>query len=135
MQKDQENIAQALEERNQRLAREQAEKQKLEQILAEMNNKLVMGGEILRNEQDERLADTRKVQLELEQQRKKAKKLQAERKKQEEAMLNTEKKYENVQQELEESRLIIKKLKANFWLEVVCVNCTGISILYRECIL
>ncbi len=62
-----------------------------------MNNKLVQGGEILRKEQDERLADTRKVQLELEQQRKKAKKLQAERKKQEENMLNTEKKYESVQ--------------------------------------
>jgi hypothetical protein len=44
-------------------------------MLSEMNNKLVQGGEILRKEQDERLADTRKVQLELEQQRKKAKKL------------------------------------------------------------
>ena len=66
-------------------------------MLSEMNNKLVQGGEILRKEQDERLADTRKVQLELEQQRNKAKKLQAERKKQEENMLNTEKKYESVQ--------------------------------------
>jgi hypothetical protein len=35
-----------------------------------------------------------------------------ESKKQEEAVLNTEKKYESVQQELEESRFIIKKLKS-----------------------
>ena len=79
-----------------------------------MNNKLVQGGDLLRKEQDERLIETRKVQAELEEHRAKAKQLLEQRKKQEEAMLNAEKKYENVQEELVESRLIIKKLKAKF---------------------
>jgi hypothetical protein len=44
-------------------------------MLNEMNNKLVQGGDLLRKEQDERLAETRKVQNELEEHRAKAKQL------------------------------------------------------------
>lgn len=57
------------------LESEQAEKMKLEELLSEMNNKLVQGGDELRKEQDARLAETRKVQAELEETRAKAKQL------------------------------------------------------------
>jgi hypothetical protein len=50
-----------LQEKNQKLEREQAEKLKLEEMLNEMNSKLVEGGEKLKKEEEERLAQTRKI--------------------------------------------------------------------------
>lgn len=50
-----------MQEKNQKLEREQAEKLKLEEMLNEMNSKLVEGGEKLKKEEEERLAQTRKI--------------------------------------------------------------------------
>ena len=61
MQKDQAKISEALQEKNLKLEAEKAEKMKLEELLSEMNKKLVEGGEHSRKEEDVRLAATRNI--------------------------------------------------------------------------
>ena len=54
-------IKQELNEKDYLLEQEKDEKGKLEALLAEMNNKLVQGNDQLAREQEQRLAETRKV--------------------------------------------------------------------------
>ena len=64
--------------------------------------------------EQEKQKQQREYQEKLQEQRKKAKILMKQRKEQEELMLNAEKQYKDVAEELEASRVIIKKLKMKY---------------------
>lgn len=87
---------------------------KLEEMLADMSDKLVTGGKMMEQAEHEKQRQQREYQEKLEEQRAKAKELEQQKKEQDDLLLNAEKQYKDVQEELQASRHIIKKLKLKY---------------------
>lgn len=76
-----------------------------------MEERLVIGGNALEEKEKEQAQAQRKWQLELEVEKKKQQELLEEKARQEEELLQKEHHYNNLQEEVEDCRKIIKKLK------------------------
>jgi kinesin family protein 3/17 len=76
-----------------------------------MEERLVVGGNALEEREKQQAQIQRKWQLELEVEKKKQQELLEEKQRQEDALLEKEKHYNNLQEEVEDCRKIIKKLK------------------------
>lgn len=80
-------------------------------MLQELNNKLVSGGQHLQEKEAEKLAAKREYQKKLKEQRKKAQKLQEEKLENENALINANKQFKDMAEEMAASRNLIKQYK------------------------
>ena len=89
-------------------------KERLEDLVADFNKNLINGGEALDNSEKTRMKELREFRLKLKQQKKREKQLMEENRKKEEEMLMKEKNYQNLQEEVEDLRKVIKKLRLKY---------------------
>jgi hypothetical protein len=75
---------------------------------------MVMGGHALEEKEREQAQKYREFQLKLKKQKKKEKQLLKEKLKKEEEMLLVEKSYKNLQEEVDEQRKVIEKLRLKY---------------------
>jgi len=108
------NVHEELQLKEQHLQQERQQKEDLQKKLEEIQQKLIGGGEALDEAEQERLRVQREFQLRLKKQKKKQKKLLEETKKKEEEMLMKENNYQNLQEEVEDLRKVIKKLRSKY---------------------
>ena len=106
-----EQVETELTKKDEMLKIEQKEKENLEGILKQLEQKLVQGGEALEEKEKEQSKAYREYQIKLKKQKQKEKNLLEEKMKAEEEMLNMNKQYENLQEEINDNRQIIDKLK------------------------
>jgi kinesin family protein 3/17 len=83
-------------------------------LIQELEKKLVTGGQTLEEREREQMQKQREMQLQLRLQKKKEKQLQEEKRKKEEEMLLVEKHYKNLQEEVDDMRNIIRKLREKY---------------------
>lgn len=86
----------------------------MEDMIQEMNAKLVSGGQQLEEAERDMAVRNRQASLNLKKQRKVAKKLAAEKQEKEEEMLMMQEKFSSVEDEVKVSRQIIKKWKYKY---------------------
>lgn len=89
-------------------------KERLDDLVADFNKNLINGGEALDNSEKARMKELREFRLKLKQQKKREKQLMEENRKKEEEMLMKEKNYQNLQEEVEDLRKVIKKLRLKY---------------------
>jgi kinesin family protein 3/17 len=89
-------------------------KERLEDLVADFNKNLINGGEAIDNSEKARMKELREFRLKLKQQKKREKQLMEENRKKEEEMLMKEKNYQNLQEEVEDLRKVIKKLRLKY---------------------
>jgi chromosome segregation ATPase len=87
-------------------------------MIKEMEQRLVVGGNALGGEQNpeekERLRQQRALQIKLRNERKKQKQLMEDKQKKEEQLLLQQQQYSSLQEEVEQNRKIIEKLRAKY---------------------
>ena len=87
-------------------------------MIKEMEQRLVVGGNALGGEQNpeekERLRQQRALQIKLRNERKKQKQLMEDKHKKEEQLLLQQQQYSSLQEEVEQNRKIIEKLRAKY---------------------
>ncbi|CDW81244.1 kinesin motor domain containing protein [Stylonychia lemnae] len=90
------------------------QKDRLEQMLYDLQKQMVQGGSALEEKEKEQAQKYREFQLRLKKQKKKEKELLREKEKKEEEMLMVEKQYKSLQEEVEEQREVIKQLRMKY---------------------
>jgi kinesin family protein 3/17 len=90
------------------------EKEKLEDLIREIQQKLVVGGEELDKVEKERLKAQKIFRRKLKKRKDREKELLNENKKKEEDLLNLDKKYKNGQEELSDLRDVVKDLRVKY---------------------
>ena len=86
----------------------------MQQLVADMEDQLVTGGQALEDKDKEYAKEQRRLQLELEEEQKKQAELLAEKQRAEEEMLEKDKQYNSLQEEVEAQRKIIKRLRQKY---------------------
>jgi len=107
-------VQEELELKEKHLQEEIHQRKNLESMLTQIQQKLITGGEALDNAEKERLKAQRQLQLRLKKQKKKEKQLLEEKRKKEEELLMKENKYQNLQEEVEDLRKVVKKLRSKY---------------------
>jgi predicted nuclease with TOPRIM domain len=79
-----------------------------------MEEKLVSGGSALEAKEREATQKYREYQNKLKKQRKKQQELEEERKRKEDELINVQKQYQNLEDEVEDNRKVIKLLKQKY---------------------
>lgn len=95
-------------------AEDHEQKSKLSNMLSEIKNQLIQGGEVLNKAEQDRLNAQKEYRRKLRSQKKKEKKLLEQFKKREEEVEMREKEYASMQDELEDLRKLSKQLKVKF---------------------
>jgi hypothetical protein len=103
-----------LEHKDQLLQIEHQEKESLEAMIKQMEQKMVQGGEALDQKEKEQSKNYREYQIKMKKQRKREKKLLEEKRQREEEVINVEHKYKSLQEEVEANREIIDTLKLKY---------------------
>ena len=111
---DKQRIANELEQKDAMLRQEAQEKMSLEQMIREMEHKLVSGGQALEDKQKEQARAFREYQQKIKAERKKQKKLQEEQRKKDEELLSFSTQYKNLEEEAREKGKIINVLKEKY---------------------
>lgn len=93
---------------------EQKEKNQLEMMINQMEQKLVSGGNALEEKEREAAQKYRDFQKKLKKQRKKQQELEDERKRKEDELINVQKQYQNLEDEVDDNRKVIKLLKSKY---------------------
>ena len=83
-------------------------------MISEMEKKLVTGGQTLEDREREQVQKQREMQLQLRMQKKKEKLLQEEKRKKEEEMLLVERQYKSLQEEVDDMRGVVGKLRQKY---------------------
>ena len=86
----------------------------LQDLMQNMEAQLVRGGEALEEAEKVKAHEQRQLQLELDQERQRQEALQAERELIEQEMMEKDRQYTSLQEEVEEQRKIIKKLRQKY---------------------
>ena len=107
-------VQEELQLKEKHLQEEIHQRKNLESMLTQIQQKLITGGEALDNAEKERLKAQRQLQLRLKKQKKKEKQLLEEKRKKEEELLMKENKYQNLQEEVEDLRKVVKKLRSKY---------------------
>ncbi|CDW75636.1 kinesin motor domain containing protein [Stylonychia lemnae] len=110
----QEKIQNELVKKQQDLESERQEKEQLARLIQELEKKLVVGGQTLEEKEREQVKKQREIQLQLRQEKKKQKQLLEDKRKKDEEMLLVERNYKNLQEEVDDMREIIKKLRDKY---------------------
>ena len=100
-----------LKSKEQALEAERQQKEQLTALIYEMEKKLVTGGQTLEDREREQMQKQREMQLQLRMQKKKEKMLQEEKRKKEEEMLLVERQYKSLQEEVDDMRGVVGKLR------------------------
>ena len=96
------------------LEKQQEEMNQLQDLMQNMEAQLVRGGEALEEAEKVKAHEQRQLQLELDQERQRQEALQAERELIEQEMMEKDRQYTSLQEEVEEQRKIIKKLRQKY---------------------
>ncbi|CAG9314004.1 unnamed protein product [Blepharisma stoltei] len=83
-----------------------------EEIISDLQKQLIIGGEAINKSEQEKLRAIRQYRLKLKKQKKKEKQLIEEHRKIEEEMVLKEKNYRSMQEELEDLRKVVKRLRS-----------------------
>ena len=83
-------------------------------MLSYITEKLITGGQLIEETEQERLKDYHRLQLQLQGQKDKEAAMQETKRKQEEEVLLKEKQYQSMAEEVEEQRKVIKALRAKY---------------------
>lgn len=108
--KDFDRLQDELNRRNEDLNAEKEQREKLQKLIEDFEKNRVVGGKGNENN----VKEYKEMKKKIQQQHEKAEKLLVEKQKAEEEMLLAEKKFQNLQEEVEELRKINKKLKRNY---------------------
>lgn len=108
---DKERIAEELQRREREIARAASEREGLEEVIKEMERRLVGGGQALEDKQREQAKAYKEYQQRLKAEQKKQKQLREEQRKKEEEVLSVTRQYKDLQEEVNENRKVIGKLK------------------------
>lgn len=111
---EREKIESELNKKAELLAIEQREKESLEAMLKQLEQKLVQGGEVMEEREKEQSKAHREYQMKLKKQKKKERKLLEEKMKAEEEMFSVNRQYKDLQEEVNENRKIIEKFKVKY---------------------
>jgi len=111
---EKEQVETELNRKQEMLHIELKEKENLEQILSQLQMKVVSGGEALEEKEREKSKAYRAYQIKLKKQKQKERQLLEEKVKAEEEMLNANRQYKDMQEEVQENRIIIDKLKQKY---------------------
>ncbi|CAG9323806.1 unnamed protein product [Blepharisma stoltei] len=103
-----------LEQKEKFLQEEKGQREEMEQMIEEIQKKLIAGGEELNKAEKERLNAQREFRNKLKKQRQREKALAEENRKKEEEMLMKEKQYQNLQEEVDDLRKVIMKLRLKY---------------------
>lgn len=103
---DKQNIENELQAKEQALRQEQIERERMEQMLSELNSKLVSGGQHLQEKEAEQLKAKREYQKKLKEQRKKAQRLQEEKAEKENQLLLQNSQFKSMEEQLLQTRQV-----------------------------
>jgi kinesin family protein 3/17 len=114
LEKDKNELATQLMEREQLILSEKEQKDKLQLMIQEMENKVMIGGKELEEKEKELAKQYKQMQEKLHKQKKKEMQLIEDALKKEEEMLLIEKNYKDIQEELKDDRKIIGDLRGKY---------------------
>ena len=114
LEKDKNELANQLMEREQIILSEKEQKEKLQKMIQEMENKVMVGGKKLEEKEKELAKQYKQMQEKLHKQKKKEMQLIEDALKKEEEMLLIEKNYKDIQEELKDDRKIIGDLRGKY---------------------
>jgi len=103
-----------LKEKEQLAASEKDKREKLEEMIKQMEQRLVVGGNGLPEKDKNQAKAYREMQLKLKKQKKKEKHLMEDKIKKDEEMLLAEKNYKSLQEEVDDTRKVVKKLRIKY---------------------
>eukprot|EP01022_Parablepharisma_sp_SALTPOND_P021435 TRINITY_DN422_c6_g1_i1.p1 TRINITY_DN422_c6_g1~~TRINITY_DN422_c6_g1_i1.p1 ORF type:complete len:714 (+),score=75.66 TRINITY_DN422_c6_g1_i1:9369-11510(+) len=112
--KDKEKIENELKEREAQFITEKVQREKLESMLKEVEQKLLCGGSEFEERQKEQTKKYRDMQQKLKKQLQKEKKLRVEQQRKEAEMLMFEKQYKDVQEELKDKDDILQNIREKY---------------------
>ena len=111
---DKERIQSELQAKEEKLRIEAREKENLEALIRDMEKKLVNGGQALEEKEKEQSKVYREYQKKLKIERKKQKQLLQENRKKEEAFMQVESGYKDLQEQVNDQKVMIEKLKVKY---------------------
>jgi Kinesin motor domain len=114
LEKDKNELANQLMEREQIILSEKEQKDKLQLMIQEMENKVMVGGKELEEKEKELAKQYKQMQEKLHKQKKKEMQLIEDALKKEEELLLIEKNYKDIQEELKDDRKIIGDLRGKY---------------------
>lgn len=106
----------AINEKEEKIEQERLQREQLEQMLKEMEAKMVHGGEGVQEEEKERIEAKafREYQLKLKKQKRKEKKLLEDQKRKDEDLLLMEHEYNDLQEEVNDKTKLLNKLRKRY---------------------
>jgi hypothetical protein len=103
-----------LQEREKLLINEKDQKEKLEELIYDYEQQLVVGGQALEDKEKQQARQYREMQLKLRKERKKQMKLQNENQAKADEKLMVAKHYQGIEEELEEMKDVVKQLRSKY---------------------
>ena len=111
---DKEKLELDLKEKEYNLLTEKQQKAGLEDMIDQLENKVVVGGMALEHREKEAAKQYREFMIKLKKQKKKERKIAIDQQEREKGFLLVKKKYDGVQEELDENRKIVQELREKY---------------------
>ena len=112
--KEKSTLERELREREEEVQAHAAEKQNLQKLIEQLEHKVVFGGHALEEKEREEAKKERELKLRLKRQKKKEKALISEKLRKEEEILMVSKHYQSLQEEVEDMREVMDKLRERY---------------------